>query len=808
MDALRQDLRWAVQGMRTNPGLAIVVVLSLGLSIGAITAAFSVVNAFLLRPLPIDDIDRVVRLRESFSEPGERPDNRSVSAAVYYQWKEHNQVFEDIAASTLRDLNLTGMGDPVRLSGAAITANFFPVLGMEPILGRNFLPEEDRPGQGGVTILSYGLWVGRFGADPDILDTVLTLNGQPHTVIGVMERGLSHPYEAELWVPLRLENDPRNTWGHYTPARLKPGITLAQASAEMAALARRLAEEEPLPHSPKSAHLSPLRGELVGTLDTVLYFLFAAAGFVVLIACANVSNLLLVRSLNQSAETAVRVALGATRGRLVRQFLTYSLVLTLGGGVVGILLSAWSIQPLVALSPVYALGEFDIQPRMDLPTLGFSLLVAVVVGVVLGLVPALRVSRTSLHAFLQEGGRAHVMSTGGRRLLSALVVVEVAFTLMLLVAAALILQSFGNVRGEDRGFNMENLLTFEVAFSQTRYGDPNQRIAFLQEAFERIRTLPEVVSAGATTTQPLYTGTYAAGFNVEGRPATTPRGFHMIHSRIITPDYPETLQIPLVEGRLLTEHDDRGSELVVLVSDSVAERFWPDDSAIGKRVKPGPYDAPAPWFTIVGVVGTLHETEDATIGSSDAWYLSYKQIPNFTSMCVVIRTTSDPKALVPAVREVIRDIDAEQPIFDVMTMEERLDELATQGMLSAILYTVFGLLGLILAALGVHGIVSFRANQRLREIGIRAAMGAQPGHLKGLILRQAMILSAIGLVLGTAGGLLLMKGLAAQLYGIRPLEPATLAGAFLALALVALASSYFPASRAARTNPCDTLREG
>jgi putative ABC transport system permease protein len=788
---LAQDIRWALQTMRRNLGLTLVLVLSLGLAIGATTAVFSVVNAFLIRPLGIEDIDRVVRVYENYAPAGQPPDTYSVSGANYVQWREHGaNVLDGLAAGTFRSLNLTGLGDPERIGGAAVSANFFPLLGIEPVLGRNFTPEEDRPGANRVVLLGHGYWNARFGGDREIVGKVLTLNGEPYEVVGVMPRGLRHPYNADMWVPLALESPQTNTWGHYTPARIKRGVTLEEAQSQLTAMAQRLGGPPTPSGVPVSVHLAPLREELIRDLP----------------------RLLLAQSLNQSTEVAVRVALGATRGRLLRQFLTYSVLLALLGGLAGLVLTFWSVKPLVSIASVQeAVNEFDIEPRIDLATLGFTFLVSLVVGVLFGLVPALRVSRSNVNSTLKEGGRSGTLGAGGRRVLSSFVVAEIAVALVLLVGAALTFQSMRRILGEDRGFDTAGILTFEVAFPAEQYPEPRmqEKVSFVRDAIERLRAVPGVAVASATTTQPLYPGTWTLPFNVEGRPANTPIGAYMTHDRVVTPDYFRTLGIRLIKGRLLTEQDNMDTDRAVVVSQSLAERHWPGEDPVGKRVKVGPYDSPAPWITVVGVVENLKETSDGTAPEleSDAWYRSYLQAtPRFESIVFALKTEGDPRGVLPGIRGAIAGVDKDRPIYDIMTMEQHLEERTRQERFSSMLYGILGLLGLVLAGMGIYSVLSFSVNQRLREIGIRSAMGARPSDVRALILRGALGLTAIGLLLGALAVFLLTRFLSTQLYQIDYRDPVTLGVALLVLAAIALISSYIPASRAARVDPVRALR--
>jgi len=810
--SLRQDLAWSRRMMRRNWGLTAAVVLSLGLTLGANTATFSVVNAFLLRPLAIQDIDRVVRVREDYAPPGEAPDLRSLTAASYGAWRAEQKVFTGIAAATDGNLTLTGAGEPQRFPVARISANFFPLLGMRPLLGRNFSADEDKPGRNQVVILSYDTWTKNFGRDPQTVGRTLILNGQPYTVIGVMPRGIHHPYEADLWVPLAYRADASADEEYYAPARLKPGVTLAQARTEMNELVRRLRQAgQQQPNGPQAADLSPMRGELVGGLDKLLYLLVAASTLVLLIACVNISNLLLAQGLKQGNEVAVRVALGATRGRLVQQILTYSLLLALLGAALGTLLAALAMKPLVALSPAYALGEFDIEPRLDLVTLGYTLAGGLLVGFLFGMVPALRISRTSLSGALQEGGRARTLGAGGRRLLAGLVIAEVALSLVLLTAAGLLVRSFERIQGEYRGFQMDHVLSFAVPFPDFKFHNVAEKNAFLGKALLALRGIPGVIAVGGTTTQPLFTGTNTAAFNVEGKPAVEKRGFHVVHHRLVTPGYLESLRVPLVAGRFLTDHDTAGASRVVVVSKSLADRYWPGTSpgtAIGKQVRRGRATSTQPWLTVVGVAGSLKETHDDVLGNDDAWYIPTAQqtVDELERMTFTLRTAGDPLALVPAVRAAIQSVDQDVPVFDVLTLEERMAKRTTPERFSTVIYTSLGVLGLVLAAIGIYGVLSFTVNQRLREIGIRAAIGAQPAHVRALVLGSGLRLAGTGLVLGVAVALALTRFLASQLYGVSPRDPVALVIAFVGLAVISLVSSYLPARRAAAIDPVSALR--
>ncbi len=812
MGTFRQDLRWALRSLRRSPGITLIVVVSLALAIGVNTAIFSVVDSFLLRPLPIRDLDRLVRVREVFGKPGETPDERSMSVPTYLLWNEAG-IFDGIGAAVDVNMTLTGGGaPPERLTVIQMTQNLFPVLGVQPLIGRNLLPEEDRPGGPRVALISHRLWTSHFAADPRILGRSLVLDQLPHTIVGVMPRGFRHPYDADAWVPAGFTADAAYSANLYTPARLRPGVSLALAQAQLDQLVKRLAREHPQPNAPARSSLRPLRGDLVQGLDRKLLLLAIAAGFVLLIACANVSNLLLARSLRQETEVAVRVAMGATRRRLVRQFLAYSVLLGLLGGALGTVLAALAVRPLVSLSPaVESLAEFDTEPRLDAATLGFTFLVAAAVGVAFGLAPALRVSRGNLGAALKEGGRSRTMSGAGMRLLNSFVVSEVALAVVLLVGAGLMLGSYQKLRRQDRGFEPRNLLTFEVGFPSSRYPREAMKARFIREAVNRLRALPGVTQVGATTTQPMFPGQNYLSWNPEGRPADPARGFYMAHYRTITPDYLATLHVPLVAGRGLTEHDDAAAPGVALVSRSLATRYWPGESPLGKRIKRGRYDSTRPWLTVVGEVGDIAETPnpDNPSVTTEAIYFPYQQtnLPDIDSIIFVLKSAADPAALTAGARQIMGALDPGQPVYDVATMSERIAERTKQDRLSALLYGIFGVMGLVLSVVGLYGVLSFAVNQRLREIGIRAAMGASPGDLRRLILRRALGLTAAGLLIGAAFAVWLARSLAAQLHDTDPGDPKTLLAALLGLAIVTLLASYIPAHRAARVDPVRALRE-
>jgi putative ABC transport system permease protein len=799
------DLRWAWRTLRARSGVSLVIVASIGLAIGANTAAFSVVNAFLWRSWGSRAIDEVVRVREDYARPGQSPDVRGFTMANFGPWQRASTVFEAMAAGTGTSATLMVDGRPERVAAGVITANFFDVLGIRPAIGRTFTADEDTPARRDALLLGDALWRSRFGSDPAVVGRAVTLNGRVRTIVGVMPRGLKHPYQSDLWVPLGYREDPTNTTGIYVPARLKPGVTLAQANEQMDAMAARLWRAHPTPETPSGAQVTPLRPEMLGRLTPVLYALSGAALFVLLIAVANVSSLLLAQSLEQQAEAAVRTALGASRARLIRQFLTYGVLLSGIGASIGVLLTFWSVAPLVALSPLYGAGEFDIEPRLDLPTLAFTIAATMAVGVAFAVLPAIGMARTRASDALRAIGRSGTLSLGNRRWLKGFVIVELALAFVLLVGACEMGQGLLALHRETWGFDRDDLTTFDVAVPPLRYRERGQQEMFVHDLLERVTSLPAVVAAGATTTPPFYAGTEAAPFTIDGI-APPARGFFLAHSRAVTPHYFEVLRIPLLAGRSFSDADIATSLPVVIVSQSLAERYWPGQNPIGRRVQRGGRDDRAPWMEVVGVVGNLRENPDDDIPGTDAWYLPYRQptAGPITELTYVVKT-SPRTAIVPSVREAVHQLDPNVPIFDAVTMEERFARFTATERLTANLTALLGLMGVFLAGVGVYAVLTFSVRRRLPELGIRAALGARPSDVRRSVLGDAALLIVIGIASGATISLFIRPLLDPHLFpaGVNESAAAILAGG--AVVLVAAISSILPAIRASRIDPVRAL---
>ncbi|MDQ3803874.1 MAG: ABC transporter permease [Acidobacteriota bacterium] len=805
-----QDLRYGLRTLLKNPGFTAVAVIALALGIGANSAIFSVVNAVLLRPLPYRDPDRLVMVWEENTKAGYPRD--TPAAANYIDWRDQNQVFEGMAAIADVSFNLTGAGEPERLDGRRVSASLFPLLGVEPHLGRAFLPEEDQPGANRVAVLSHGLWQRRFGADANIAGKPLTLNGESYEVVGVMPPHFQFPSrEDELWVPIAFTPQEAASRGrHYLQvlARLKPGVTLGQAQAEMSTIAARLQQQYPEQNTNLGATVTPLHEHVVGDIRPALLVLLGAVGFVLLVACANVANLLLARAAVRQKEIAVRVALGASRLRLVRQFLTESVLLAALGGGLGLLLSVWGVSLLKTFIP-----ENISQARavaVDARVLGFTVLVSLLTGLIFGLAPAVQASNFNLNETLKEGGRDSAAGSRGNRIRALLVVAEVAVSLVLLIGAGLLINSFLRLRNVDPGFRADNLLTMSIELPQQKYPDPARRAAFYTELVSRIEALPGVKSAAVTNWIPLVFQGDSIGFSIEGRPDPAPGQGRRptVVTRVVHPHYFRTMGIQLLRGREFGEQDRVESPTVAVISETMARRHWPGEDPTGKRITPGPATSTDPddWVTIVGVVKDVRQFE---LGAEPKpqMYVSYAQGWSFFApRHLVVSTAVEPLSLAATVRKTVWEIDKDQPVSDIRTMEEVLSESLARQRFSMLLLGIFAAVALALAAVGIYGVMSYAVAQRTHEIGIRMALGAQRGDVLKLAVGQGLKLVLIGVALGLAAAFALTRVMASLLFGVSATDPATLVTISLVLIGVAVLASYIPARRAAKVDPMIALR--
>ena len=799
MGNLWQDIRYGFRMLLKKPGFTAIAVLTLALGIGANTAIFSVVNAVLLRPLPFAEPDRLVMVYEKRLKLGRT--RNPVSAPDFIDWRAQSTVFENMAAYTWWNANLTGGDEPERIMGTVASAGLFPTLGVKPALGRSFTPEEDQPNANRVVVLSHGLWQRRFGSDAGIIGKTLTLNGNSFTVIGVMPRGFQFPdKQIEMWAPLALNtSEAGNRGSHYlhVVARLKPGVSLPQAQAEMETIASRLEQQYPV-NVGHSVNIFPLYEETVGSIRPALLVLLGAVGFVLLIACANVANLLLVRGSARQKEIAIRTALGASRFRIVRQLLTESVLLAIVGGGLGLLLAIWGTDLLVALSPPETprVGEIGI----DRAVLGFTLAVSLLTGIVFGLLPALQASKPDLNDSLKEGGRSQMASGSRSRLRSLLVVAEVASALVLLIGAGLLLKSFMRLREVNPGFNPENVLTMQLSLPQTKYKEEHQQAAFTQQVLQRIGTLPGVNAAGAVAGLPLSGNSASRYFAIEGRPERPAGEGLNTNFNAISPNYFRALGIPLLQGRDFSERDVLGTPEVVIIDEAMARRFWPDEDPMGQRLR----ISNQPWRTIIGIVGSVKHS-GLDVEPTPEMYYPLLQDP-LPFMTLVVRTPGDPQSLAAAVQREVRTVDKDQPVFGIKTMEEVVAESVSSRRLTMLLLGTFASLAVLLAAIGIYGVMSYTVAQRTHEIGIRMALGAQAGDVLRLIVGQGMILTAIGITVGLAASLALSRVLSSLLYGVSATDPLTFIAVSLLLAAVAFLAGYLPARKATRVDPMVALR--
>ena len=799
MRTLWQDLRYGIRMLLKRPGFAALAALTLAVGIGANTAIFSVVNAVILRPLPYADPDRLLLIRETklpqFPEFAIAPGN-------FLDWQSQNEAFEQTEAFRTFFYNLTGEGEPERLRASRITAGMFAMLGAQPTLGRDFLAEEDRPGSDGVAILSYGLWQRRFGGNPQIVGQQMTLNGRGYTVIGVMPATLRFlDRNAELWTPMAFtEQDRQNHGGHFISAvaRLKPGITLEQAQSNLSTIAARLEQQYPSSNAGWGVKLTPLFEAAVGQMRPTLLVLLGAVALVLLIACANVANLLLARASSRHKEIAIRSAMGAGRWRIVRQLLTESLVLAIVGGALGVLLAYWGLDLLLSLAPQNLPRMADVS--LDGRALGYTLGLTLLTGVIFGLAPALQSSNPDLNESLKEGGRG---STSGRRqgVRSLLVVTEIALALMLLAGAGLMLKSFWRLQQVDPGFKPENALVVNINLPATKYAEDAQQSAFFQQLLERTAALPGVQSVGATQSMPLI-GDYILGLVIEGRPEPAPGEEPSTNYYAVSPDYFRAMGIPLLRGRSFTEQDRAGAPRVAIINETLARRFFPDEDPIGKRIHVT--NGPETFREIVGIVGDVRQYGLEREPPAQA-YEPYLQEP-FAGMSLVVRAAADPANLSAAIRQEVFALDKDQPVASVRTLEEVLAASVAQRRFSMTLLGVFGGIALLLASVGIFGVMNYTVAQRTHEIGIRMALGAQRRDILRLVVGQGMTLTLVGVALGLVAAFAGTRLMASLLYGVSATDPLTFTGVALLLALVAFLACYLPARRAMKVDPMIALR--
>lgn len=813
MGNLLQDLKYGARVLRKSPGFTIVAVVVLALGIGANTAIFSVVNAVLLRPLPFGNPDRLVHVwhvppPESF--PG--ISRFSVSAANYIDWKAQNDVFQDMAIFSGSSMNLTGGGKPEFVQAATVSADFFKVLGVQPMLGHTFVPGEDVLGQDHEVILTYAFWQSRFGGDRGVVGRQITLNDEPYTVVGVMDRSFTYPdWEQKIWKPLAWTPKEAQVRGEHHSiviARLKPGVDLKHAQAEMTAISDRLAQQYPADDKDWGALVSPLQEDLVGDVRPALLVLLGAVAFVLLIACANVANLLLAKAMARSREIAIRTALGASRIRLIRQLLFETIILALAGGAAGLIVAHFGITLITRFLAHQLPTSTDLSLNSFI--LAFAFVLSLITGLLAGIVPALRLSKSNVNETLKQGlGR--MGDTGGNRTRAVLVVSEVALSLMLLAGAGLMVRSLWNLRRANPGFDSGNVLTLSLPIPGTRYKSPHEEINFWNRFLERVRALPGVESAGAVDDLPLQGGSHQP-IQIEGRPVVQMSEQPEVDVRVISTGYLRAMHIPVIHGRDFNDSDTADRPKAILVSESMAKRFWPGEDAVGKRLSLT--FSSSEMREIVGVVGDvkmdgLDQTEPSSALYTPLAQLSAPAQADWHSfgLDVAVRTSTPPANVASAVTNLVHEFDPEQAVLHVQTMDEFLSESISPQRLNMLLLATFAGLALLLAAMGIYSVLSYSVRRRVREIGIRMALGAQVRDVLRLVIFDGMKPALIGLGIGLVGALLLGRVLAKLVFGVKTTDPLTFISVSVLLALVALLATVIPAYRATLVDPMNTLRD-
>ncbi len=796
-----RDISYSVRVLLKSYAFTIVVILTLALGIGANTAIFSFANGILLRPLPYPQSDRLAVVDETAHKRG--MDSMSVSYPNFLDWREQNTVFEDIGLhfGTSR-FALSGAGEPVEIRGSRITQGLFEILRVAPHLGRTFTADEDRPDQDAVVILGYDLWQKNFGGDPNIIGQKIVLSNRPRTVVGVMPRGFRYPEVSELWVPLALTPQmfTRTDHGLNGIARLKDGVTFAAAQADMDNVAARIEQQNPVTNEGLGVKITSLHENLAGDYREALLILLGVVGCVLLVACVNVANLMLARATARQKEFALRAALGASRWRIVRQLLIESLLLAVVGGALGFALSLLALHLLLNAIPIQL--PFWMDFGIDLRVLGFTLGITLLTGLIFGAVPALQTSRVDLNDTLKEGGRG---STGFRgRSRSLLVVTEIALSLVLLVCAGLMIQSFLRLRSVNIGLDTNNVLTATVLLPRAKYSTPEQRSGFFKQFVERVRNIPGVQAASATGTLPLSGSNWGRSLTIEGYPVLSVGQAPMIQHTVVTPGYFRTMGIALLAGRDFNDADITDGPKVTIVDERLARHYWPNESAVGKRIRFGPPEDNEPWHTIVGVVRSVRH-QRMQEDTRESVYLPHMQIP-INGLTVVARTTSDPLDVTPAIRNEVKQLDRDQPISEIATMEDVVAESIWQPRLYATLFAVFAGGALILALIGIYGVMAFLVQTRTHEIGVRMALGATARDVFKLIVGRGMKLTVVGVVIGIGGAIALTRLMHSLLFNTSATDPFIFIAISVLLSVAAFLACYIPARRAARVDPLIALR--
>jgi len=816
-----QDLRYAARMLLKNPGITFIVILALALGIGANTAIFSVVNTVLLRPLPYQESDRLVLLNET----SQSIDEMSVSYPNFTDWRDQNKVFEKIGVYNRASYNLTGAGEAERIVTGQVSADLFAALKVNAGWGRLFTNDEDKPGAEHVALLSYPLWQRRFGGQTSVLNQPITLNGKPYTVIGIMPKDFQFPTRVEMWVPVGPLSD-QVSWkqrgnhpGLYGVARLKPGETLEAARTEMNMIGANLAKQYENSNAGNGIRVRPLIEIFISDVRRPLWILFGAVGFVLLIACANIANLLLARASARQKEMAIRAALGAGRWRIARQLLTESVMLGLIGGGLGLLLARWGIDLILYMSP-------DAIPRskeiaLDWRVMAFTIGVSFLTGILFGIIPALQAGVVDVHETLKETARG---ASRKHWLRSSLVVVEVATTMVLLIGAGLMIRSFVRLQRVNPGFSYEHLTSFSISLPNKKYPTNTQQEEFYTRLLENLRALPGVEGTAAASGLPLGNNGWQTSFVATDRPEPPQSETPLMEACVVTSDYFKAMNIPLKSGRYFTDSDDRsflaGKDLsklneidqdlaglnTVIIDEEFARRYWPNQNAIGKQIKLGGPGSKQQPLTIVGVVGRVKMESLSQDSNRVQGYFPFRQLPGVGSMTVIVKGSLDPNQLIGSIRDQVRQIDPDQPIYGIRTMDQIRSESVTSERLNLTLLSLFAAIALVLAIVGIYGVMSYSVTQRTHEIGIRMAIGAQRRDVFKMIIGQGMLLAVIGVVFGLVGAFGLTRLMASMLFGVEPTDPLTFGSIALLLSGVALLACYLPGRRATKVDPVVSLR--
>jgi putative ABC transport system permease protein len=811
VDTLLRDIRYSARKLLRTPGFTAVVVGTLSLAVGATTAVFSIVNGVLLEPLSLREASRVV----SVSSVGRDGKRNAMSLPDFLDYRAQSKLVAAMSAMDGGTHNLTGTGgEPVRLTGARVNANFFDVVGVSPILGRGFVRGDDEKGAARTVVLSEGLWRSQFGSDPAVIGRQLMIDGRPHSVIGIVPR-IEIPRDNDVWLPLIPENgedDPSSRGAHFLGGvgRLAPGASVERAAVELSQIARRLAQQYPESNANFGATVVPLREAIVGNVRPALLVMLAGVGFVLLIACANVANLLLVRASTRETEIAVRTALGAAKRQLVRQLVTESMLLALGGTLVGTALAAWAVDAVKAFGPrgVPRLDNVTIDARV----LVFSVVVAILTGLLFGIVPAFHAAKTNVGQMLKESTRGSSGRRGTRRARNALVVAEMALAVILLIGAGLLARSFVSLTNVDTGYRAENVVTMSVVLPSTKYPWDQEAINFVHQVLDRVRQLPEVQSAAVAFGRPLDENGARVTFERTDRPPSTPDKRLVADVRVVTPEFFSTLRIPIVAGRGLQTTDAPDAPPVVVVSQAFVKQFYPHENALGKRIVLGwgrqrsanKADTVNAGGEIVGIVGDV-KAYGANQAAPSTVYLPFDQAP-LSDASVLVRSTASTALTINGTRAAIKEVDGDLPIFDIKKMTDVVNESVAQPRFYAILLGSFAGIALLIAALGIYGVISYAVTQRTRELGIRIALGAQRERVLRLVIGQGLTLTLCGIAVGIVGAFMLTRLLATMLFGVAPADPLTFVGVATMFVLVAGLASYLPARRAAGVDPIIAMR--